>query len=195
MTNALVTLPNANDDVLEVAVSGVDDSAAFMQSTLGQRLMMMFLLMAYAMSGTAVLPAALALVAEWDSSHQVLVQHGHGHTEVVLHHRQGCFTPLVSDHCQLVARALARITNHDGDGDHSLFQDRVTATAELRSGAGTEFKSPAPKPDADSWMVPGILSGRSHPLLVARPQFVGRFSSRTRRLIQGSAFCLAPLLI
>ena len=166
-----------------------------MQSTLGQRLTMMFLLMAYAISGTAVLPAVLALVAEWDSSHQVLVQYGHRHTEVVLHHRQGCFTPLVSDHCQLVARALASITNHDGGGDHSLSQDRVIATAISRCGVGDEIKSPAPKPDADSLVILGVLSCHSNPLLVAKSQLVGHLSSRPRRLVQGSAFCLAPLLI
>lgn len=103
--------------------------------SLSQRLLSLILLVAYAMTGTAVLPASLALLASLDDSHAVQVGQSAQGVSLRLQHRSGEYTPEVADHCQPLAQVLVRFCERDPAGDHQLVTRRVHASTSLEREA------------------------------------------------------------
>ena len=56
---------------------------------LHHRIIAALVLMAYAVTGTALVPAVTAALAALDGSHDVMVRESEQGTQLVLHHRQG----------------------------------------------------------------------------------------------------------
>ena len=83
------------------------------------RIIAALLLLAHASTGTALIPAAVAALADLDGSHAVIVCHTASGTQVILHHRPGEYTPAVCDHA-LLGRMAVRLCQPSRDGDHNL---------------------------------------------------------------------------
>lgn len=94
------------------------------------RLVALLLLLAYAGTGTAALPAFVMAAACVDGSHQVrIVQSEHG-MQVRLHHEdEEHFTPEVADHSSAFTRVLVRMCAPAREGDHSLSTQCVSSSA------------------------------------------------------------------
>jgi hypothetical protein len=90
------------------------------------------LLMAYAITGTSLMPAVMTMLVDLDGSHQSLVRVSEGGAQVVLHHRQTEFTPAVNDHRRGLARVLVSLCQADQDGDHQM------TTSQLSGNLGQE---------------------------------------------------------
>jgi hypothetical protein len=95
-------------------------------------------LMAYAITGTAVMPATVMLLAALDGSHDVMIRESAQGTQLVLHHRQGEYTPQADDHRRCMARVLVSLCRQDQDGDHSLCSAQITSTALTERFAATK---------------------------------------------------------
>lgn len=86
-------------------------------------------LTAYAVVGTSALPAVLAFVAAWDSSHQLIVRESKDGLEIALHHQSGCMTPDVSDHDSEIAKWLVSLSKPTQQGDHLVVcSEAIAAT-------------------------------------------------------------------
>lgn len=96
------------------------------------RLIATLLLLAFASTGTSLMPAVMTMLADLDGSHQCLVRVGEGGAQVVLHHRQSEFTPAVNDHRRGLARVLVSFCQSDREGDHQM------TTAHFAGNAGIE---------------------------------------------------------
>jgi hypothetical protein len=100
-----------------------------MRQRLIHRLIAVLLLTAYGVVGTSALPAVLAFVAAWDSSHQLVVRESKDGFEIALHHQSGCMTPDVSDHDSDIAKWLVSLSKPTQQGDHLVVcPDAITAT-------------------------------------------------------------------
>ena len=84
------------------------------------RLLAVFLLGIYALVGTAVLPASVALLAALDGSHSVRVEMTSNGTHLVLNHEGLKYTPTVADHSTAASRALVSLCHNDAAGNHEL---------------------------------------------------------------------------
>jgi hypothetical protein len=100
-----------------------------MRFSLQQRLIASVLLMAYAITGTAIMPAAMALAAWVDGSHSVVVSQSAEGTQLTLHHRQNEFTPSVEDHQNTLARVLVSFCKASEGGDHQLKSGHIDTTS------------------------------------------------------------------
>jgi|JI6StandDraft_1071083.scaffolds.fasta_scaffold01746_7 hypothetical protein len=108
------------------------------------RLISALLLMAYAVTGTSLMPAVMTMLVDLDGSHQSLVRVSEGGAQVVLHHRQSEFTPDVKDHRRGLARVLVSLCRADQDGDHQMTTSQLSGNAsqervmlsKVRSGDG-----------------------------------------------------------
>lgn len=100
-----------------------------MRFSLQQRLIAFVLLMAYAITGTAIMPAAMAFAAWLDGSHSVLVSQSEEGTQLTLHHRQNEFTPTVADHQNTLARVLVSFCKASEGGDHQLKSGYIDTTS------------------------------------------------------------------
>lgn len=96
------------------------------------RLITTLLLLAYASTGTSLMPAVMTLLAEVEGSHESRVHLGENGAQVVLHHRQSEFTPAVNDHRRGLARVLVSFCQSDQEGDHQM------TTAQFAGNAGVE---------------------------------------------------------
>lgn len=96
------------------------------------RFLAALLLLAYACTGTSILPAMAMIVAEAGGSHEVKIRHAAQGTQVLLHHAESDYTPEVSDHASSLTRLIVRMCRPDAEGDHSLC---------LREMAGFFFNS------------------------------------------------------
>ena len=96
---------------------------------LHHRIIAALVLMAYAVTGTALVPAVTAALAALDGSHDVLVRESEQGTQLVLHHRQGDYTPEKADHRKCMARVLVSFCRQNQEGDHSLSSAHVTSMA------------------------------------------------------------------
>lgn len=91
-----------------------------MRYSVKQRLIALVLLMAYTITGTALLPAVLTLGAAIDGSHAVIVSQSDHGTQLTLHHRHHEFTPAVRDHEHALARILVCFCSAAESGDHQF---------------------------------------------------------------------------
>lgn len=96
------------------------------------RFLAALLLLAYACTGTSILPAMAMIAAEAGGSHEVKIRHSAQGTQVLLHHAESDYTPEVSDHASSLTRLIVRMCRPDAEGDHSLC---------LREMAGFFFSS------------------------------------------------------
>lgn len=100
------------------------------------RIIATLLLMAYAVTGTSLVPGAVAALADLEGSHQGLISIGRGETRVILHHTSG-FTPEVDDHQHCLARFIVRFCQADQAGDHQMTSTGVVGSFdEKRPEAG-----------------------------------------------------------
>lgn len=99
---------------------------------LAHRIISALLLLAYASTGTSLMPAVMTLLAEVEGSHESRVRLGENGAQVVLHHRQSEFTPAVNDHRRGLARVLVSFCQSNREGDHQM------TTAQFAGNAGVE---------------------------------------------------------
>ncbi|MEQ1751911.1 MAG: hypothetical protein ABL974_20990 [Prosthecobacter sp.] len=90
------------------------------------------LLLAFASTGTSLMPAMMALLAEMEGSHESRVHFSENGAQVVLHHRESEFTPDVNDHRCGLARVLVSFCQSNREGDHQM------TTAQFAGNAGVE---------------------------------------------------------
>lgn len=100
-----------------------------MRHSLKQRFIAFMLLMAYTITGTSVMPAAMALGAWIDGSHSVLVSPSENGLRLTLHHRRDAYTPEVNDHHNALARVLVRLCKASDAGDHQLVAAQFDSSA------------------------------------------------------------------
>lgn len=106
-----------------------------MQNALHQRFISLVLLVAYAITGTSLLPACLSLAAVVDGSHTVQVrQSEQGTTLALLHHRAN-YTPRVNDHNNSVARLIVSVCAVSAEGSHELSSSRINAVSFTQTDA------------------------------------------------------------
>lgn len=89
----------------------------------------LFLLVAYAITGTPVLTASAAMLADLDGSHEMFVLESDQSTQIVLHHREGAETPEVDDHVNASLRVLVCFCREDQNGDHHFSSVHLTCVA------------------------------------------------------------------
>lgn len=103
-----------------------------MSRSIQQRIIALVLLVAYAITGTSVMPAVVSLAAWVDGSHAVIVQQSEQGMKVTLHHRSDCFTPRLADHENTLAKILVSMCSASQEGDHQMSVAHVTASTGLR---------------------------------------------------------------
>lgn len=110
-----------------------------------QRLIALLLLMAYTITGTSALPAAIAVLAAVDGGHEVLIGQTENGVRVTLHHRPGEYTPCLADHHYALTRALVSLCRSSGQGDHQLSSAGFETNAESeKESLARAAKRPAP---------------------------------------------------
>lgn len=92
--------------------------------------------LAYLVAGTQVLPAGLAVLAEFDEEHQLIVAHTAVGYELVLTHGDEAPTPAPYQHRHELGRWLATLSALNGHGDHSC----RLAILEAATGSDREDK-------------------------------------------------------
>jgi hypothetical protein len=102
-----------------------------MRFTSFQRLIASLLLTAYAVTGTSIMPAALALMAWMDGGHSVRVVQSETGTRVTLHHNSDDYTPDVEDHSSTLARVLVSLCSASDSGDHQMTSSSIEAGTRL----------------------------------------------------------------
>jgi hypothetical protein len=100
-----------------------------MRHSLKQRFIALTLLMAYTITGTSVMPAAMALAAWIDGSHSLVVSQSESGMKLTLHHRSDAYTPEVNDHHNALARVLVRLCKASDAGDHQLVSSQFDSSA------------------------------------------------------------------
>lgn len=100
-----------------------------MRHSLKQRFIALLLLMAYTITGTSVMPAAMALAAWIDGSHSLIVSQSENGMRLTLHHRSDAYTPEVNDHHNALARVLVRLCKASDAGDHQLVSSQFDSSA------------------------------------------------------------------
>lgn len=91
-------------------------------------LLVVLLLLAYAGTATAIMPAVFAALAVLDGSHRVMICRTEQGTQVRLHHRENDYTPEVCDHEGVLAKWIVSFCRPAAEGDHSLSTNQVTGT-------------------------------------------------------------------
>ncbi|OYW78279.1 MAG: hypothetical protein B7Z37_00290 [Verrucomicrobia bacterium 12-59-8] len=89
-------------------------------------LLVVLLLLAYAGTATAIMPAMFAALALLDDSHRVLICRTEQGMQVRLHHRENDCTPEVCDHAGMLAKLVICFCRPATEGDHSLSTNQVT---------------------------------------------------------------------
>ena len=128
------------------------------------RLIATLLLLAYASTGTSLMPAVMTLLAEVEGSHESRVHLGENGAQVVLHHRQSEFTPAVKDHRRGLARVLVSFCQSDREGDHQM------TTAQFAGNAGVERVEISKARSADDLFNAQATQERQHLLHISQPR-------------------------
>ena len=111
-----------------------------MRSPFIQRLSACLLLMAYAITGTSLVPAVIAVAAGMEGSHAVQVAESAHGIRVTLHHTQASgYTPCIEDHTTTVARLLVSFSNRSEGGDHQITTTESSASVSME-GQGRTLK-------------------------------------------------------
>jgi len=100
-----------------------------MRHSLKQRFIALLLLMVYTITGTSVMPAAMALAAWIDGSHSLAVAHSESGVRLTLHHSRSAYTPEVADHQNTLARVLVSFSKASEAGDHQLVSSQFDSSA------------------------------------------------------------------
>ncbi len=106
-----------------------------MQNALHQRFIALVLLIAYAITGTSLLPACLSLAAVVDGSHTVQVRQCEQGTTLTLLHHQADYTPRVNDHDNSVARLIVSMCAVSVAGSHELSSSHINAVSFTQTDA------------------------------------------------------------
>lgn len=85
-----------------------------------RRFIASLLLMAYAVTGTSLMPATMLMLAKLDGSHNIQVCESDHGTQLVLHHNRENYTPCIADHAGVLARVVVSLCRPDPVGDHNL---------------------------------------------------------------------------
>ncbi len=112
-----------------------------MSRSMHQRIIALVLLVAYAITGTSVMPAMVAIAASMDGSHAVIVQQSEQGLQLTLHHRSNEYTPRVADHCNALAKIIVSMCGASEEGDHQMSTAHVTASASLRAEVGQKVQT------------------------------------------------------
>ena len=131
---------------------------------LAHRLIATLLLLAYASTGTSLMPAVMTLLVEVEGSHESQVRLGENGAQVVLHHRQSEFTPDVNDHRHGLARVLVSFCQSDHEGDHQM------TTAQFAGNAGVERVETSKARSADDLFNPQATQEWQHLLHISQPR-------------------------
>lgn len=115
-----------------------------MSRAIHQRIIALVLLVAYAITGTSVIPAMVSLAAWLDGSHAVVVQQSEQGLQVTLHHRSDHYTPRLADHENTLAKILVSMCSASEEGDHQMSTAHVTANASLRADGGQKVQTTQP---------------------------------------------------
>lgn len=118
------------------------------------RIIAALLLMAYAVTGTSLIPGAVAALADLEGSHQGLISIGRGETRVILHHTSG-FTPEVGDHQHCLARFIVRFCKADQAGDHQMTSTGVVGSLDEKrpeTGKVRSVHELTNLPATDAWL-------------------------------------------
>jgi hypothetical protein len=126
----MINWQSMDESVAKLSGAHILHRSLFMH--LVHRLIAALLLLAYASTGTSLMPAVMAMAAELEGSHESRVRLGENGAQVVLHHRQSDFTPDVNDHRRGLARVLVSLCQSDREGDHQM------TTAQFAGNAGIE---------------------------------------------------------
>jgi len=100
-----VTIPRAHPAHL----GGVPGSLTNVRLPIHQRLIAFLLLLAYASTSTAALPALIGWAAALEGSHTVNVAKSASGMQITLHHVRGDFTPKIADHQNVLARVMVSL--------------------------------------------------------------------------------------
>jgi hypothetical protein len=131
---------------------------------LSLRFISALLLLAYACTGTSLMPAVMSMLAVLEGSHESRVHLGETGAQVVLHHRQSEFTPAVNDHRRGLARVLVSFCQSDRDGDHQM------TTAQFAGNAGVERVEISKARSADDLFNAQATQVWQHLLQMLRPR-------------------------
>lgn len=91
-----------------------------MRLPIHQRLIAFLLVLAYACTSTAALPALIGWAAALEGSHTVNVAKSASGMQITLHHVRGDFTPKIADHQTVLARVMVSLCKASQSGDHHL---------------------------------------------------------------------------
>ena len=89
------------------------------------RLLAFLLVLVYASTSTAVLPALIGWAAALEGSHTVNVAKSASGMQITLHHVRGDFTPKIADHQNVLARVMVSLCKASQSGDHHLDASQV----------------------------------------------------------------------
>jgi hypothetical protein len=113
------------------------------------RLLAFLLVLVYATTSTAVLPALIGWAAALEGSHTVNVAKSASGMQITLHHVRGDFTPKIADHQNVLARVMVSLCKASQSGDHHLdalqLDDEPSACRDRLAGS-----SSVPRP-ASAW--------------------------------------------
>lgn len=123
-----------------------------------QRFIALVLLMAYTITGTSVMPAAIALAAWIDGSHSLVVSQSESGVRLTLHHSSSAYTPEVADHQNTLARVLVSFCKASDAGDHQLVSAQFDSSTDSEREDITRATKEAPKEN---------LAGTFHLTLIA----------------------------
>jgi hypothetical protein len=87
------------------------------------------LLVAYAITGTSLVPALASFAAMLDGSHTVMVRQSEQGTRLTLLHEQAHYTPRVDDHGGALARLVVSMCAATDTGSHELDSSHINATS------------------------------------------------------------------
>jgi hypothetical protein len=91
-----------------------------MRLPIHQRLIAFLLVLAYASTSTAAVPALVGWAAALEGSHTVNVAKSASGMQITLHHVRGDFTPKIADHQNALARVMVSLCKASQSGDHHL---------------------------------------------------------------------------
>lgn len=129
-----------------------------MRHTLKQRIIALVLLMVYTITGTAVMPAAVALAAWVDGSHAVVVSSSLEGTQVRLQHRSDEFTPAIDDHGSALARMIVSFCHASSRGDHQICSSQLDTSVSVERDSFERINVlPAQVDLAKAWHHPQIM--------------------------------------
>lgn len=98
-----------------------------MQNALHQRSIALVLLVAYAITGTSLVPALASFAAMLDGSHMVMVRQSEQGTRLTLLHESANYTPRVDDHGGALARLVVSMCAASDTGSHELDSSHISA--------------------------------------------------------------------